>query len=331
MGHIPPSNNMAGKWGFQAFRTSRVMNILISWSKPQSHEIALTLYEWLPKALPNAKPWVSSEDLTKGKSWQRELGETLAAAKVSVVCMTRENITSSWLFYEAGAIAAKADDILVCPFLIDASLRAAIKDTPLGQWQDTVPTEADVFKLMRSLNKQLGHHEDLIKTSFEHHWPALKTKLDDIRSRYPDCRNSPSLPSSGNVDAVRDSLPGVGHSPTLPSFSYFDETRNSFAGIRQSPSLSSFAAPDVVALSSEAGTILKMASEGDGTISVIDRPHSLVIRTQDALIAEETNPRRRAKWVEALETLEQLKYVERRNKHGYRLTAQGHRATEESA
>ena len=43
------------------------MRIFISWSGAASLELARILKEWLPTVLPYANPWLSSEDIRKGK------------------------------------------------------------------------------------------------------------------------------------------------------------------------------------------------------------------------------------------------------------------------
>jgi|ERR1051326_2559909 hypothetical protein len=45
------------------------LEIFVSWSKSGSRQIAEALKEWLPHVLPGAKPWMSSEDITKGVPW----------------------------------------------------------------------------------------------------------------------------------------------------------------------------------------------------------------------------------------------------------------------
>ena len=45
------------------------MNIFISWSGDLSKLVALALYNWIPAVIQVAKPFMSSEDLGKGKRW----------------------------------------------------------------------------------------------------------------------------------------------------------------------------------------------------------------------------------------------------------------------
>ena len=113
------------------------MDVLLSWSKPQSNQVASLLFEWLPTVLPGVRPWKSDESIDKGKDWFGELQRTLGPTKVGIICVTAENARSPWLFYEAGAIAAKGLVSSVCPFLLDVE-PGMLSDGPLGKFQCTV-------------------------------------------------------------------------------------------------------------------------------------------------------------------------------------------------
>ena len=91
------------------------MDVLISWSKKQSREMASVFHGWLPKVVPGLRPWMSNKDIDKGKQWFAELQDFLGEATSCVICVTSENVRSPWIYYETGAIAAKKQEVLVCP------------------------------------------------------------------------------------------------------------------------------------------------------------------------------------------------------------------------
>lgn len=162
------------------------MDVLISWSKSQSQELASAFYGWLPKVVPGLRPWMSSKDIDKGKQWFSELQGLLSDATSCVVCVTKENVRSPWIYYETGAIAAKKQEVLVCPYLLDVAV-SMIADGPLSQFQCTEATKSDTLSLIRSMNRALAtpHDDGLLCGNFEIKWPEFERAIDRIRDLEP--------------------------------------------------------------------------------------------------------------------------------------------------
>jgi hypothetical protein len=153
-------------------------DVLISWSKKQSKEMASVFYEWLPKVVPGIKPWMSSKDIDKGKQWFSELQGFLGEATSCIICVTKENVRSPWIYYETGAIAVKKQDVLVCSYLIGIGT-SMISDGPLAQYQCTEATKEDTLLLIKSLNKKIStpQDEDSLVGNFELKWPEFEQEL----------------------------------------------------------------------------------------------------------------------------------------------------------
>lgn len=159
------------------------MKVFISWSKSQSHKVALALKEWLPSIIQTIDPYVSSEDTDKGSRWNTEIVKELEQASYGILCVTKENINEPWLLFEAGALSNKISQSLVCPFLFD--LKPSQVKGPLEQFQATVFEKDDVRKLVIAINKASGEHalkEDLLGKTFDKWWPDLETKLQSLKS-----------------------------------------------------------------------------------------------------------------------------------------------------
>lgn len=61
------------------------MDIFLSWHGSSSHALTEILRDWLPTVLPSACPWLSSEDIGKGKRWDAELSARLEETSYCVV------------------------------------------------------------------------------------------------------------------------------------------------------------------------------------------------------------------------------------------------------
>lgn len=180
------------------------MNLLISWSKPQSKAVALALHSWLPRVLPEIDPWMSSKDINKGKDWFLYLQSVLSESRICLICVTPDNVRSPWIYYEVGAIATKDPDVLIYPYLVGVS-PSILSDGPLGKWQCTVAEEDDTWELIKSLNANAlssCHELSVLEGNFRARWPNLFEKLGPVLLSEED-------DSQGFVQTDADHVAGV--------------------------------------------------------------------------------------------------------------------------
>jgi hypothetical protein len=155
------------------------MKIFISWSGEPSRHIAEALRDGLPDLLQSVKPWCSSHDIVPGAHWASELAEKLATSSFGILCITKENLKSPWLLFEAGSLAKQIKSSFVVPYLIDVT--PADVQFPLAQFQGVEANEAGTRTLMRNINQLQGEplSEERFKRAFEKWWPDFKTSLDN--------------------------------------------------------------------------------------------------------------------------------------------------------
>lgn len=156
-------------------------NVFISWSGALSHNVASALYEWLPQVIQAIEPFLSSEDIEKGVPWFTEIGSKLEQIGFGILCVTPDNINAPWILFEAGALSKSVGQARVTPLLF----RVPISDLqgPLAQFNTTSTAEADIKRLVKTINLHLGEHgikEKQLDKAFELCWPLLKTQLDDL-------------------------------------------------------------------------------------------------------------------------------------------------------
>jgi len=162
------------------------VDAILTWSGQESHEAALFFRSWLRDVLPGIQPWISSEDIAKGKKWFDELMGQLTKTRVSITFVTPGNVRATWIYCEVGVIAAKIEGGSICPYLIGVQGRH-IRERPLGQFQWTEATKADTWKLIRSINRGLEqcHSERLLEGNFNSQWPKLKRQIDRVLETLP--------------------------------------------------------------------------------------------------------------------------------------------------
>lgn len=155
------------------------MKIFLSWSRPRSRAVAEALNDWLNRVIQAVKPFYSP-DIEKGAKWSNELDAALEGTRFGIICLTPDNLNSTWIHYEAGALS-KTPDALIWTFL--HGINPGDVPQPLGKFQHTMADKEDVFKLLKSINKRLadvgGEPIDIkvLSESFEMYWPKLEEKL----------------------------------------------------------------------------------------------------------------------------------------------------------
>jgi TIR domain len=165
------------------------MKIFISWSGERSRSLAETLRQWLPDVMSFFEPWVSSEDIDRGARWQAELAHQLKGTEAGIICVTPENRAAPWIMFEAGALSNALDSIHVCTYLL--GLSATELEGPLVQFQAASTTREDSYRLLQSLNKQLGSNartDTQLQRVFAQWWPELSRSINTL-SRDPGERS----------------------------------------------------------------------------------------------------------------------------------------------
>ena len=159
------------------------MKIFISWSGKLSQNLGNALKEWIPDVLQAVQCYFTPEDIQKGDRWSSEIAKELEESMFGIFCVTPENLNSGWMHFEAGAISKSKDDAQVCPILF--GLRPTDLTGPLQQFQVTVFSEEDMFKLMKAINAKLDTRpiaEDRLTRQFTLYWPRLQDNINAILS-----------------------------------------------------------------------------------------------------------------------------------------------------
>ena len=157
------------------------MKIFLSWSGTVSQQIAQELRAWLPLILPAVQPFVTTTDIDKGARWFGEISAELEQCNYGVVCLTRENLSSQWLAFEAGALS-KQLSARVATVLFGVQ-HADVKP-PLAMFQGTIFRESEFRQLITNINAAANvdqRREDAqLDTLFPMLWPKIEEPVSLI-------------------------------------------------------------------------------------------------------------------------------------------------------
>lgn len=168
------------------------MKVFISWSEKDSRKFGEALRDWLPAVLQFVKPYFTPSDVEKGSRWNSEIAKELESSKMGIICVTRENLHSDWVLFEAGALSKSLESSRVCPILF------GIKNTdlagPLKQFQTTEFNKDDFKKLVSAVNTNYGENKlqaKVLDSVFEKWWPELETKVNTIFTKLDQADEEP--------------------------------------------------------------------------------------------------------------------------------------------
>lgn len=155
--------------------------VFISWSGEQSKRYAEAIRDWLPTVIQMVTPYFTPTDIEKGARWSSDIANELEKAHVGIICVTRDNLHSDWILFEAGALSKSLDKSHVCPVIF--GIAPTDLSGPLKQFQATSFDKSEFHKLISLINGKLGESRLPPKTLdavFDKWWPDLSAKIEQI-------------------------------------------------------------------------------------------------------------------------------------------------------
>ena len=179
------------------------MKVFISWSGDLSKQVATLLSTWLKDVLQAIEPWLSKDDIDKGKIWFGDITEQLSNTGVGILCLTRENKDRPWILFEAGALSKGLSESSVCPFLVN--LQHSELEQPLSQFNGSLPNKEDLFRLVKTINAQRKENpltEAQLLRAFNRCWPEFETPFKKILADYTPQKQVPRRSTEGMIEEI---------------------------------------------------------------------------------------------------------------------------------
>lgn len=146
-------------------------SVFIGYGGQKSRLVAQALREWLRCLSPDIQPWLSTLDMPPGGLWPLQLANKLQKTRAGILCVTKDNTSSSWLNFEAGALSRSVETALVVPYAID--LDPSSIPTPIGHFQGVAATRRDTLRMVSRLFEALGADYDWKSNIFDAFWPMM--------------------------------------------------------------------------------------------------------------------------------------------------------------
>ena len=161
------------------------MKVFISWSGEASNAAARALQKAIGNVFTNAEVWMSSEDIKLGQEWFTELIGALDGTRFAIVCLTRRNLASPWVMFEAGAVSGTFRDLRVVPVLLEGDISDLVD--PLARFNGTRFTADGMRRLFESINDSLGSPltQAAVHAVFDKQWKTLNATVQKALRRDP--------------------------------------------------------------------------------------------------------------------------------------------------
>lgn len=158
------------------------MKVFISWSgkNTASFKVAKKLAEWLPMVLQETEPFMS-DNIRSGTNAISQIMENLTNSKMGIICVTKDNITSPWLNFEAGALnnVVTNQSGIVIPILINMTTdEFANSNSPIKNLQGKEFNNEDFKIVLQDINSCL--ESPISEKSLNSLYSRLEQDLFDI-------------------------------------------------------------------------------------------------------------------------------------------------------
>ena len=173
------------------------MKVFVSWSGKRSRHLADGIRQLIGDVIQTAEPFMSAHHLEPGERWADRLDQELLSTFFGVVCLTPENLNSTWIHYECGALRKAVEKSRVCPVLFDIDNATEVAG-PLLQFQSTKINREGLHRVLTTINRSMDSArritEEQLDRTFDKFWGDFQTTTldtvpaldDEVRVDRPD-------------------------------------------------------------------------------------------------------------------------------------------------
>ena len=124
---------------------------------------------------------MSDRDIPTGELWATQIASHLASSDFGIICLTPENLSESWILFEAGALSKQFDRSRVVPYLHE--LTPTDVRPPLALFQGATADERGTRRLLEGIQDSLGTarvDQEILDDTFKFFWPNMEETLNSL-------------------------------------------------------------------------------------------------------------------------------------------------------
>lgn len=168
------------------------MKISIFWSGDLSGKLAHLLGKWLSDIMPWLRVHIPPAERYRGIGWFSDELKGFQDTEFAILSLTKENLHSPWLSFEAGALLKHLDRSSIYPVAVDLTI--ADVSGPLAQFQLVGMDKEGILKLIRAINQRSletirgGLEGEGLMKALEKSWPEFKSSIANAKPESPPQR-----------------------------------------------------------------------------------------------------------------------------------------------
>ena len=160
------------------------IKIFLSWSGDKSKKLANVFKTYVADILPKADFYFSPDDLKGGEKWRQSIEEGLNNNTYGIIFLTPSNLTSKWIYFEAGAISKSTKQAKILPFLYKIDVTEL--GQPFSDYQCKSFSTDDILTTIHEINdcqsKVYQLPSETIKRNFNRLSNEIKTEIEEINN-----------------------------------------------------------------------------------------------------------------------------------------------------
>jgi len=167
------------------------MKIFLSWSGDLSKALAEALKDWIESVIQAAEVFYSPHDIGKGSRWNNNISQELENTAIGLIILTEDNLESSWIMFEAGALSKNVESSKVVPVLFNVHQSQIVG--PLTQFQTATFSKEEIYRTITMIN-EVSSDKPLsstkLRNQFELLWPKFNARVDEILKVIPPTKKA---------------------------------------------------------------------------------------------------------------------------------------------
>jgi hypothetical protein len=156
------------------------LKVFVSWSGKEAEKLGTRLRERLPGIVPNIQIFFSPT-IAPGAVWTKAVEKAIQEADYAILCVTKGNLDSRWMNFEAGALWRARKQSYVCPLLLN--LEPGGLQSPYSLFQARRFNDKEFKDLCKHLASRTKMDMDQFQRNFEVNWPPLSAGFFPVKKK----------------------------------------------------------------------------------------------------------------------------------------------------